>query len=99
MSVTITDAPAAPAPSTLTSGVAPRLAARLAGIGYVLIFGLAIFANFMVREGLVVAGDAAATAANISGSPGLFRQASPRSSWSSSSTSSSRGHCTWCSAR
>ena len=73
MSVTITDAPAPPAPTTLTSGGAPRLAARLAGIGFVPIFGLAIFANFMVREGLVVAGDAAATAANISGSPGLFR--------------------------
>ncbi|MGM0386102.1 MAG: hypothetical protein ACQERF_09005 [Actinomycetota bacterium] len=30
----------------LLAGVAPRLAARLAGTGYLLIFGLAVFANF-----------------------------------------------------
>ncbi|MCP3853365.1 MAG: DUF4386 domain-containing protein [Actinomycetia bacterium] len=34
---------------------------------------MAIFANFFVREGLVVADDAAATAANIAESEGLFR--------------------------
>ena len=48
-------------------------AALIAGIGYVLLFGLAIFANFFVREGLVVADDAQATAANIAESNTLFR--------------------------
>ncbi len=50
-----------------------RKAALIAGVGYVLLFGLAIFANFFVREGLVVADDATATAANIAQSNGLFR--------------------------
>ena len=50
-----------------------RQAAVIAGIGYVLLFGLAIFANFFVREGLVVADDAAETAANIAESNWLFR--------------------------
>jgi Domain of unknown function (DUF4386) len=51
----------------------PRRAALIAGIGYVLLFGLAIFANFFVREGLVVTDDAAASAANIADSNTLFR--------------------------
>lgn len=50
-----------------------RQAAIIAGIGYVLLFGLAIFANFFIREGLVVADDPTATAANIAESNGLFR--------------------------
>ncbi len=50
-----------------------RTAARVAGIGYVMLFVLGIFANFVVREQLVVAGDAATTAANIAESEGLFR--------------------------
>jgi len=50
-----------------------RGAALIAGIGYVLLFGLAIFANFFVREGLIAADDAAATAANIAESNTLFR--------------------------
>lgn len=50
-----------------------RRAARIAGIGYVAIFFLAIFANFVVLEGLVVDGDATATAAAITESMGLFR--------------------------
>lgn len=48
-------------------------AALSAGVGYVLLFGLAIFANFFVREGLVVSGDAQTTAANIAESNTLFR--------------------------
>lgn len=51
----------------------PRRAARIAGISYILIYALAIFANFAVVEGLVVADDAAATVANITESIGLFR--------------------------
>lgn len=50
-----------------------RPAARVAGLGYVAIFFLAIFANFLVREGLVVPDNAAQTVANITGSEGLFR--------------------------
>ena len=50
-----------------------RRAALIAGVGYVVLFALGLFANFFVREELVVAGDAAATAANITGSLGLFR--------------------------
>ena len=50
-----------------------RRAAVIAGIGYVLLFGLGIFANFVVREGLVVTDDATATAGNIAESNGLFR--------------------------
>lgn len=52
---------------------APRRAALIAGIGYVLLFGLAVFANFFVREGLVVTDDAQATAINIAESNALFR--------------------------
>ena len=51
----------------------PRKAAVIAGIGYVVLFALAIFANFFVREGLIVPDDAAATAANINGQEALFR--------------------------
>jgi hypothetical protein len=51
----------------------PRQYALIAGVGYVVLFVLAIFANFFVREGLVVTGDAAQTAANILESEGLFR--------------------------
>lgn len=65
-------------PATLRAGTAARAltarqAAGIAGLGYVVIFGLAIFANFVVREQMVVAGDAATTAANIRDSEGLFR--------------------------
>lgn len=51
----------------------PRSAARIAGVSYVLLFALGIFANFFVREGLIVSDDAQATAANIAESEGLFR--------------------------
>lgn len=47
--------------------------ARLAGGLYLIIFIAAGFAQAGVREALVVAGDAAATAANIQASEGLFR--------------------------
>lgn len=58
--------------STITD-VAPRRAALTAGAGYVAIFVLAIFANFVVVNGLIDAGDAAATARNLAESEGLFR--------------------------
>jgi hypothetical protein len=55
------------------TNITPRRAAIIAGIGYAAIFVLAIFANFFVREGLVIPGDAAATFANIAESEMLFR--------------------------
>jgi hypothetical protein len=51
----------------------PRRAALIAGIGYAALFVLAIFGNFVVIEGLIESGDAAATAANIADSEALFR--------------------------
>lgn len=57
----------------MTNDFAPRRAALAAGAGYLIIFLFALFANFVVIEGLVESGDAAATAANITDSEGLFR--------------------------
>ncbi len=51
----------------------PRRAARISGISYLVMFALGIFANFVVKQGLVEEGDATATVANISGSIDLFR--------------------------
>lgn len=51
----------------------PRRAAVIAGIGYLTLFVLALFANFFVIEALVVPGDAAQTAANIAGDERLVR--------------------------
>lgn len=59
--------------STTIAEVSPRRAAQSAGAGYLVIFVLAIFANFFVVNGLVETGDAAATARNIADSEGLFR--------------------------
>lgn len=59
--------------SSGTSDTSPRRAALIAGVSYVGLFALGIFANFFVREGLIVSGDAQATAANITESEGLFR--------------------------
>lgn len=55
------------------SDVTPRRAALIAGAGYVVIFVLAVFANFTVIGGLVESGDAVATATNIVEAEGLFR--------------------------
>lgn len=54
-------------------GDSMRRYALIAGVGYVVLFLLGIFANFFVREGLVVRGDAAQTVANILESESLFR--------------------------
>ena len=47
--------------------------ARFAGLLYLIIIAAGIFAEFFVRQSLIVAGDAAATAANIVASESLFR--------------------------
>jgi hypothetical protein len=75
MTLTATTAPPTTIsnPGATSTDVSPRAAAVLAGIGYVALFALGIFANFFVREGLIVTDDAEATATNIAASEGLFR--------------------------
>ena len=53
--------------------ITTRGAALLAGISYVAMFVLAIFANFVVRQGLIEPDNAAVTVANLTVSIGLFR--------------------------
>lgn len=50
-----------------------RTAARVAGAGYVALFVLAIFANFVVKQGLIDPSDAEATVAAIQEQETLFR--------------------------
>ena len=47
--------------------------ARVAGVLYLTIIVAGIFAEFVVRQSLIVPGDATATASNIMASEGLFR--------------------------
>ncbi|MCL4302557.1 MAG: DUF4386 family protein [Anaerolineae bacterium] len=51
----------------------PQQTARVAGVLYLIIIVAGIFAEFFVRQSLIVPGDAAATANNIVASEGLFR--------------------------
>jgi hypothetical protein len=51
----------------------PESWARGAGLGYLIIIVTGIFAEFFVRSGLIVPGDATATAGNIAASQVLFR--------------------------
>ncbi|SEI95712.1 DUF4386 domain-containing protein [Demequina mangrovi] len=53
--------------------LSPRSAARLAGLGYIAIVLLAMGANFLVRNQLVVLDDPAATMANIAENETTFR--------------------------
>jgi len=53
--------------------MSPLRAARLAGVGYLIIIVAGIFAEFFVRSSLIVSGDATATANNIMASESLFR--------------------------
>jgi Domain of unknown function (DUF4386) len=56
-----------------SNAVSPMVLARIAGLLYLIIFVMAPFAEFFVREGLIVVGDATQTAENIRGSEALFR--------------------------
>ena len=47
--------------------------ARVAGLAYLVIIAMGMFAEFGVRANLVIAGDATRTATNIIGSESLFR--------------------------
>lgn len=60
-------------PITRIPEATPRRASLIAGISYLALFILAIFANFVVLDGMVETDDAAATFANIAESPGTFR--------------------------
>jgi hypothetical protein len=66
--------PAPPLPAEAPATDVPRrTAALVAGAGYVAMFVLAVFANFIVVEGLVVADDPAATFEALVANRGLFR--------------------------
>jgi len=62
-----------PGEQRLASYFPRRRAARIAGVSYLVMFALAIFANFVVREGLIEPDSAETTVANITESIGLFR--------------------------
>lgn len=62
-----TAAPATPADTTTAT------AARWAGLSYLAIFGLALFANFAVLTGLVDADDPAGTVESIAANESVFR--------------------------
>ena len=53
--------------------ISPRKLARIAGLLYLIIIVSGIFAEFFVRQSLIVPGDAGATASNIMNSQILFR--------------------------
>lgn len=54
-------------------GTSPQVYARAAGLIYLIIAIMAPFAEFFVRQGLIVPGNAAATATNIVATESLFR--------------------------
>ena len=51
--------------TNILADISVNKAAKIAGIGYVIIFVLGIFANFFIFTDLIVKGDATATANNI----------------------------------
>jgi len=55
------------------TGTSPRTTARIAGVLYLMIIVAALFAQIGVRSSLIVAGDPAATGANILAAEGLYR--------------------------
>lgn len=55
------------------AGTSPRTKARIAGFLYLIIIAGGIFAQIFVRDRLVVSGDAAATASNITSHELLYR--------------------------
>ena len=57
----------------LDTDIRRRTAARVAAFGYVALFVLAIFANFVVKQGMIDPTDALATTAAIREQEGLFR--------------------------
>jgi hypothetical protein len=71
-------APAAPSNSVMLEderapSLSPAVMARMAGVLYLVIVAGGAWAQLGVRDGLVVAGDASATARNIAGHELLYR--------------------------
>ncbi len=62
-------------PDPHRSELGPRTAPLIAGLSYLAIFALAVFANFAVLMRVKVPGDATATTANLAASPGMVRLA------------------------
>jgi hypothetical protein len=62
-------------PATRSDAPTPRTAALTAGYSYVVLFALAIFANFVVLEQVVEPGNAAATLQNLTDSEAMVRLA------------------------
>ena len=56
-----------------SSSLSARHAAIIAGVGYLAIFIVTTFANSFALEKVIIAGDAATTAANVMASATLFR--------------------------
>ena len=71
MTSIITDVP--PRAPARIAGIPPRTAARIAGWGILAMAFIATFAEFYVRQRLVVPGDATATAANLTDHELLMR--------------------------
>jgi hypothetical protein len=59
--------------SESTPGAGVKATARFTGLLYLIIIVLGLFSEVVVRGGIIVPGDAAATAANVAGSEFLFR--------------------------
>lgn len=57
----------------MPAGISPQRLARTAGLLYLVIIVLGLTGELVVRAGIIASGDAAATAANIQASAGLFR--------------------------
>jgi hypothetical protein len=64
-----------PSSRLMSGGDVARLQARVIGVLYVVIAVLAAFAEFYVRGGMIVSGDAPRTAANILANEQLYRAA------------------------
>jgi hypothetical protein len=62
-----------PRPSTASVNRSVQQAGLIAGIGLLLLTAMAVFANFIVIEGLVTPGDAATSATDIMAAEGMFR--------------------------
>jgi hypothetical protein len=58
---------------TTHTDITQKHAARIAGLGYLFIIVLGVFAHFFVFQNLIITGDATATANNIIAAESLFR--------------------------
>ena len=59
--------------ATHSSETSPQVYARIGGVLYLIIIAAGVFGEFFARDGLIVSGDATATANHIAASPLLWR--------------------------